>query len=53
MNDIVQCCGTCRNSCGSGDNLYCSENLQNVTPCESCMMYESKKDETEDQLNDY
>jgi len=46
-NNNIPCCGTCRNSCGSGENLYCCKVSGNVTPYEGCMMYEAKKDEKE------
>lgn len=43
MENAIPCCGTCSNSCGSGDNLYCCKTAQNVTIYEGCLMYEPEK----------
>lgn len=42
MNEIIPCCGTCRNSCGSGDNIYCNKLIQSVDRYDGCLMYEPK-----------
>lgn len=45
MNNTIPCCGTCRNSCGSGDYLYCGKLIRSVDRYDGCLMYESKEDE--------
>lgn len=42
MNDVIPCCGTCRNSCGSGDVLYCGKLIWSVDRYDGCLMYEPK-----------
>ncbi|MGN0574657.1 MAG: hypothetical protein ACI4J2_01405 [Ruminococcus sp.] len=47
MKNAIPCCGTCSNSCGSGDNLYCAKLIRNVAKYDGCLMYEPKEDEDE------
>ena len=44
MNDVIPCCGTCRNSCGSGDDLYCGKLIRSVDRYDGCLMYEPKEE---------
>lgn len=45
MNDIIPCCGTCQNSCGSGNNLYCGKLIRSVEQYDGCLMYEPKEED--------
>lgn len=42
MNNIIPCFETCRSSCGSVNNLYCSKLVQDVDRYGGCLMYEPK-----------
>lgn len=44
MNDIIPCCETCRNSCGSGDNIYCNNLICSVDRYHGCLLYEPKEE---------
>ena len=44
MNDVIPCCGTCRNSCSSGDVLYCGKLIRSVDRYDGCLMYEPKEE---------
>lgn len=48
MNDMIPCCGTCRNSCGSGDVLYCGKLIRSVDRYDGCLMYERKEDKNDE-----
>lgn len=52
MNDIIPCCGTCQNSCGSCDNLYCSKLIRSVDQYDGCLMYELKEENSNGNTQD-
>lgn len=51
MKNTIPCCGTCKNSCGQKDELYCFKMIRTVNKYDGCVLHEPKKEDINDESN--
>lgn len=49
MENTIPCCGTCKNSCGQKEELYCFKMIRTVHKYDGCVLHEPKKENTNDE----